>query len=287
MARFLAAVSMTLIVAGCSRNVDTAPPVATPEVVLARPEVVVGGPIELKYRFTVAPDAPPFADDYWVFVHFLDTDGELMWTDDHPPPTPTKSWKAGQAIEYERTIFVPRFPYVGDTSIEVGLFSRASGARLPLQGESRGQRAYKVASFNLQLQGESLFVIFKEGWHPTEQAEAGREWQWSKKEGILAFRNPKRDVMLYLDVDRPGGFSEPQQVEVRLGDTVIDSFSLASNQASLRKIALTPAQLGGSDTTEVRIFVDRTFVPATMPEMDSRDSRELGVRVFRAFVEPK
>jgi hypothetical protein len=36
----------------------------------------------------------------------------------------------------------------------------------------------------------------------------------------------------------------------------------------------------------MRLVVDRTFVPAAIPAMNSRDPRELGVRVFRAYVEP-
>ena len=56
-----------------------------------------------------------------MFVHVVDTDDELMWTDDHNPPTPTTQWKPGQTIEYTRTVFVPVFPYVGDATIQLGL----------------------------------------------------------------------------------------------------------------------------------------------------------------------
>jgi hypothetical protein len=35
------------------------------------------------------------------------------------------------------------------------------------------------------------------------------------------------------------------------------------------------------------IAVDHTFVPAEVPALRSADSRELGIRVFRAYVEPK
>ena len=38
---------------------------------------------------------------------------------------------------------------------------------------------------------------------------------------------------------------------------------------------------------ELRIVVDKTFVPALTPEAASKDPRELGVRVFHAFVDPR
>jgi hypothetical protein len=280
----------TASVAACGRKQDTAAPVATPTVTIARPQVSIGSPLEMKYRFVVAPDAPPFNDDYWVFVHFLDADGELMWTDDHQPATPTRRWKPGETIEYERTMFVPKFPYTGQTVVEIGLFSRQTNQRLPLSGDTKGQRSYTVASFDLQPQNDTQFVVFKDGWHPTEVADdaIGTEWQWSKKEATLTFRNPKRDVTIYLQLDRPvAGYSEPLNVQIRIGEAVVDAFSLAPKQAELRKFPVTAARLGSADTVEMKIVVDRTFVPAQVPELKSTDPRELGVRVFRAYIETR
>jgi hypothetical protein len=285
-----AIVVLAIVASACGRSEDTAAPVATPTVTLARPEASIGSPLEMKYTFAVESDAPAFAEDYWVFVHFLDADGELMWTDDHQPPTPTRQWKPGQVVEYERTMFVPKFPYTGQTLVELGLFSRQTNQRLPLKGDTSGQRSYQVAAFDLAPQNDNQFVIFREGWHPTEVAddEVGTEWQWSKKEATLTFRNPKRDVTAYLQLDRPvSGFAGPQRVEVRIGDVVVDSFSLEPKQAELRKFPVTAAQLGTADTVEMRVSVDRTFVPATVPELKSGDPRELGVRVFRAYIDSR
>lgn len=276
--------------AACGRTEDTTPPVATPTVTIARTEVAIGSPLEIRYRFDVDESAPAFAESYWVFVHFLDADSELLWTDDHPPPTPTTQWKAGAAVEYARTMFIPKFPYEGPTNVEVGLFSPKSGLRLPLAGQTRGQRSYLVGSFDLQAQGDDQFVVFKEGWHPAEVADdqIGTEWQWSRKEATLTFRNPRRDVTLYLQLDRPvNPFVEPQRVELRVGDAVVDGFTLGVNQAELRRVPIAAAQLGEEQTVEVRLVVDRTFVPATIPALKSSDPRELGVRVFRAYVEPR
>lgn len=274
--------------AACAPSADTAAPVATPAVTLARPDAVVGGPIEMTFKWAVAPDAPPFPADGWVFVHFLDADGELLWTDDHEPPAGMAGWKPGTTVEYARTTFAPKLPYVGELQIAAGLFSRGTGQRLPLQAVALGQRSYDVGRLNLQLPGEALLVVFKEGWHATEQAEgSAREWQWSKGSATLAFRNPKRDAVLYLELDRAGGFEEKQAVSLRLGEVVVDTFLLGPGEALLRKVPLTAAQLGSGDAAEVQIVVDRTFIPAELPGSGSRDGRELGVRVFRAFVEPR
>lgn len=288
--RAAVAVLLAVTAAGCGRTADDAPPVATPSVTVGRAAAAIGSPVDMTYRFVVAPDAPAFTEDYWVFVHFVDTDGELMWTDDHEPPTPTRQWKPGGTIEYPRTMFVPKFPYVGQTGVEVGLFSPKTGSRLPLAGQTEGQRSYRVATFDLQLQTDNLFVVFRDGWHETEVSEegSGLEWQWSRKTGTLSFRNPTRDVVLYLQADQPApAFTEPQRIEVRLGSELVDTFALRSGARELRRIPLSASQLGTADTVEMTVSVDKTFVPADVPALRSTDPRELGVRVFRAFVQPR
>ena len=80
---------------------------------------------------------------------------------------------------------------------------------------------------------------------------------------------------------------EPQHVELRIGDSVVDSFALPSGVRELRKVSLTPAQMGSRETVEMTLAVDKSFIPATIPQLKNADTRELGVRVFRAYVQPK
>jgi hypothetical protein len=274
----------------CAEKKDDAKPVATPSLTLSRTDVAVGSPIDMTYRFAMTADAPPLTDDYTVFVHILDTDGEQLWGDDHLPPTPTRQWKAGSTIEYTRTMFVPKFPYVGDARVEVGLYSPKTGERVPLAGETTGHRAIRVASFTLRLAADTYYVVFKSGWYDAETSEGmvGSGWQWSKKEGALSFRNPKRDTLLMIQLDQPAmAFQEPQQVEIRTGRGVVDAFPLSIGRPELRRISLTAQQMGNGDTVDVTVVVDKTFVPASIPQLKSSDARELGLRVFHVFVEPK
>lgn len=277
------------VAAACSRANDDAPPVATPSLTLSRPAAAIGSPMEMTYRFAVAPDAPALAEDYWVFVHFIDTNGELMWTDDHQPPTPVRQWKPGSTVEYQRAMFVPKFPYVGETHVEIGLFSPATGARLPMAGNTEGQRSYRVATFDMRLQTDNVFVVFRDGWYEAEFGPegSGLEWQWSKKEATLSFPNPRRDVRFYLQADQPAAaaLAQPQRVELRIAGTVVDSFAAGPDSSGIRRIEIPAGRLGTADTVDMSISVDETFVPAEVLSLKSADPRELGVRVFRAFVQ--
>ncbi len=275
--------------AACKRKEPQAPPVATPGITLSHDKAPLGSPLDITYKFVVASDAH-FDEDYHVMMHVVDADDELMWTDDHNPPTPTTQWKPGQTIEYTKTVFIPVYPYVGEASIQVGLYSTSDQKRQPLAGEDVGQRAYKVAKIQLQPQTDNLYTVFKDGWHPAEVAAQNQsiEWQWTKKEATLSFKNPKKDAVFYLDLDNPGSaFTEPQQVTVTLNGDSIDQFTLMPKEPQLRKVQLKAAELGAADMDELKIAVDKTYVPASMPEVHSKDPRELGVRVFHAFIDPR
>jgi hypothetical protein len=284
----LGAMALLCVAASCSQGSDTSPAVASMEAALSKSRAPLGSPIEVTYRFRVANDAPALGNRT-VFVHFVDADEELMWTDDHDPPTPTTQWKPGQSVEYTRTIFVPIYPYVGRAKVFAGLYDPSTKERLKLSQVDRGDRSYQVAELELLPQTENVFLIFKDGWHPAEVAadNPGIEWQWTKREATLAFRNPKRDATLFLQLDNPGNASgAATQVEVRIGDQVIATVPADRSSATVRKIALTAAQLGTGDMVEVRLVANSTFVPALEPGAKSNDTRELGVRVFHAFVQP-
>src|SRR5581483_7942767 len=110
-------------------------------------------------------------------------------------------WKPGQTIEYTRTIFVPVYPYVGEASIQVGLYSTATQKRLPLTGENAGQ--------------------------------------WTKKDATFTFKNPKKDCVFYFDVDSPGSvFKEDQQVQLSLNGQSLDRFTLKPGEEQLKRIPL-------------------------------------------------
>jgi hypothetical protein len=284
----IAAVVVVLaVIPACRRRTDNAPPVATPSFSASRPRAPLGSPVEITYRFVVAQNAT-FAEDYRVLAHFVDKNEELMWTDDHAPAIPTSKWSPGQTVEYRRTMFVPIYPYIGDAGVYMGLYSARNQQRLPLTGEDMGQRAYRVGTIQLLPQSESVFIIHKDGWHQPEVApdNPAIEWQWTKKHGTLAFRNPKRDVTFYLHFDgRPDLFAAPQQVAVQVNGVTVDTVAVDTRDEIIRKVPITAAQLGAGDMVDMKVAVDQTFIPAITPAAKSNDRRELGVRVFHTYVE--
>jgi hypothetical protein len=287
LARVCAVVVVAALPGACATQEPAAPAVATASVTLNKERAPLGSPVEITYRFVPEPGAT-FDEDYRVMAHVVDIDEELMWTDDHNPPTPTTKWTPGAPVEYTRTIFIPVYPYVGEASVHVGLYSTRTQKRLPLTGQNMGQNAYKVATIQLLPQTENVFTLFKEGWHPAEIAEKDTSvgWQWTKKTAVLAFKNPRKDIVFYFDVDNPGSvFKEPQQVTISIGGQPVKQVTVKPTERVLHKIPVSAAQLGDGEMTDLQIDVDKTFVPALMPASDNKDPRELGIRVFHAFID--
>src|SRR5258708_8967029 len=113
---------LALAVAGCSGKQQNEPAVATPTLTFSKDRLPIDSAVTLTYKFVVAPNAS-FDKDYWVFVHVLDSEGEQMWTDDHQPPVPTRQWKAGETVEYKRTIFVPNYPYLAKPCDRLAIYT--------------------------------------------------------------------------------------------------------------------------------------------------------------------
>ncbi len=282
----LSAAALASAMAGCGgEEVGESRPI-TPSVSFNKPRAPIGSPVEITYRFEVGPDAEPIAKDFNVFVHFLDSHDALLFTDDHQPPEPTTSWKAGQSVEYKRTLFIPLYPYLGTASVKVGLYVPETGERLGLAGPGDGNLAYPVAQLELLDQKENIFLVYKEGWHQLENQPENRnvEWQWTKKEAVCSFRNPKKDSVLFLEADtNVNALDGPQQVSIWIGESQIESFPIEDRNSILKKVAIPASALGDEDWVDLRIVNGRSFVPQAKGL--GADDRELGLRVYHLYIE--
>jgi hypothetical protein len=274
--------ALCLWAAACSSEGD-APPVAEPSVTVPG-RAAIGRVIDVTYRFVIPATAPAFSNDYTVFVHAVDEGGTRLWTGDHQPPEPTTRWAPGSVIEYTRPMRVPRSAREGRVTLRLGLYLPDTGERLPLSGEHVGRRVYRVAAFDVEpAPAGQVDVFFAEGWHGVETSRDAQalEWRWSRREATVLLRNPERDSVVVIELDQPVALDTgPQQVEVRVGEEVVDTLQVPPSELLLRRIPVPAAMLGNKEFAQLTLRVDRTFVPAKLGQRSATDQRELGVRVF-------
>lgn len=282
-ARLIAVAGALALAAGACRSTppETAPQ-ASMTVKPVQASAEAGAPIDVEYQLAAVAGAAPLPGGLWVFVHMIDDSGMLLWTDDHP----LSSVPSSAPVSYRRTMFVPRLPYTGRVRVEAGLFVKSDGTRVPLAGTDRGGHANDAASFQMQPASNAVFVSFGDGWHGAERdaREVAHEWRWSKGDARLSFRNPRRDAVLWLELDQPVTSVGPQTAELRVGSDLVATIQVIPGARRIERVPLMASRLGASQTVDLDLHVQPTFVPASTAGMANQDTRELGVRVFNVFV---
>lgn len=98
------------------------------------------------------------AADYWVFLHLVDAQGQVVAQTDTPPggadTPPTSGWERGQQIAVPLPLVLPDLP-PGEYRLLMGLYDVASGERVPL---TEGQTADPTLAGEHALLLEQLWV---------------------------------------------------------------------------------------------------------------------------------
>ena len=156
---------------------------------------------------------------------------------------------------YTRTMFIPEFPYVGETRVEVGLFSPAIG-RSPAAGGA-GPRHALVPGGHLRRAARATTCSWSSATAGTRPESGRRPRAWSgsgrRRRATLSFRNPKRDDHLISPGRSAGGApSGAASGRGAVGPRASWTASTVAGRASRRcvKVPLTAEQLGAADTVE-------------------------------------
>ena len=267
---------------GCSTSESL---VAEATVDLGRDRVSVGSPVDVGIRFNVLETLPAMQKDYQVLLHVLDADGDLLWTFDHQPAVPTSQWETGQSIAYNIRETIPLYPYVGEVTVAIGLYSLMTGERLTLSGADLGQKSYVATTFLLDPQDDAEQVAYLDGWYQAEFQDDGRNrWRWMGDRAALGFRNPRGEARLYLELQgRSSLFDRPQRISLSIEGRTIFEGLLGTEELVFVETDLSADDFGSSDDVALQIQVDQTFRPGG-ELVDGGDDRELGVRVFYAYL---
>ena len=288
--RALLLVTPLLLSLACGRRSAVPPNDITPSFVANRMSAPLDSAIEVTYTWKTGPEFKKIDGDYRALVHFIDQGKVQLFTDDHAITPAPSSWEPNKTYSYTRTLFIPLVTYIGEATVTMGLYPNTPrGERVPLKGEDFGLREFKVASLQLLAQVENVRVYHKEGWHNPEPRpnDPAVDSTWTKKEGVLSFKNPKKPVIVYLQFDAP---YSPKNYPAGAPTLTVSAQGRASfvhkfENAELveKKIRFKAEDLGAEDTVELRLSMDQTIVPKTLG-ISPTDDRELGVRVYDVFV---
>ena len=280
-------IAATVLLLACAACGDPGEPVASVTVGVDRDEIPRGRHVLVGYRFDVFRELGTRDGQYRVFVHFLTDEEAVIWQDDHSPPVPISQWRAGETVEYTRRAMIPPYPYIGTSTVAVGIYSPSTGERLPLLSEDLGDRTYVGTTVTFTPARESSILFYEDGWYGEESDTAtGERWRWIADRAGLTFRNPRADATLYLDVQSAprGAVDGPQRLRVSLGANVVHDGVLEFGERTFLEVGLPSRAMGDGASVSLGIDVEPSFVPAEAGS-GATDERRLGARVHYAYVE--
>jgi hypothetical protein len=149
-----------------------------------------------------------------------------------------------------------------------------------------GLRAFKVADMEFLPQTENIFLVYKEGWHSPESSpqNPSLERTWTKKEALVSFQNPGKDVILYLEADTNSkAFAEPPVLTVGTTTGRGLTIPIENSEVFVRKIRLTAEDLGDGEWVDLKLSMNQSFVP-TEVGVNDHDDRELGLLVYHLWL---
>lgn len=286
LARLAALLAMAAV--GCGGDDVTRSVMASVE--LDVPESVPqGSPFDIGYTWTPAEDFEPPPEDYRIFVHFEDPDGNIVTQDDHYPPLPTTQWVAGEPVTYRHWVYPAPGLRPDYFDLYVGMYDD-EGQVATLHDGSLENRPL-VHSAVIRADDAAGIPVPVDGFHDDETSLTVedpyvREWRWMGKEGVVAFSNPHGDAILHLrslsPVDNLG--SDAQTVTIRVGDREVASYEATDSSPHVRRFEIPAEVFGDGEWVDFTISVDEAFVPAEVVE-GSDDIRELGLQIFWMYLQ--
>jgi hypothetical protein len=163
------------------------------------------------------------------------------------------------------------------------------GPRDPARPEQKreGKEAleHAVGEIELLSQIENVFLVYKEGWHNPEgdPEQPQREFVWTMKEAVTAFKNPRKDIVIYLEAaTRPEAFRVPPVLRLAVNGVGI-AVPIKGAAPFLEKVRIRAADLGTEEWVDLRLTMNGTFVPKARGS-GATDDRELGLRVHSLYV---
>src|SRR6185295_4076661 len=268
----------------CRRRQPAEANAIVPSFTINRPRAPLGSAVEITYTWNAEPSAKKLGKDYRALVHFLDAHGVMLFDDDHLPTPPTTAWEPGKSYSYTLTKFIPIYPYVGESEVRMGLYRDRE--RVALKGADAGMQEYNVGKIEPLPTTENIFLVYKEGWHNPESRtdNPGLEVTWTKKDALVSFKNPKKDVILYLEADTNSkAFEGPPVLTISVAGKTGLVVPIESSEVFLKKIRIKAADLGNDEWVDLRLSMNQSFVPK-LKGINTTDDRELGLMVYHLYV---
>ena len=220
---------------------------------------------------------------YRVFVGVVDADEQLMWTDDHDPPTPDEQWKPQSDDHVHAYRVRPGLSVRRRRGDSHGpLLDEYTEAPAAERRQHRTALRTDVARLQLLPQTENVFTVYQGGMAPGRSAGQNSlvEWQWTKKDGNARVQEPRKPMpsSIWSWTIRSSRSTKSRQSRSRSAGQTVDQFSSRRSSRCSRRFRSTLHSSARRTWPNSTSTVSKTFVPAA----DARRQQPRSARIGRS-----
>lgn len=128
-------------------------------------------------------------------------------------------------------------------------------------------------------------IVYAEGFFD-EERDGANSWRWMEPQGVVKLKNTGREMVLKI-MGRPPveHMRDMPKIKIALNGATLEEVA-GSGEMLSREYAITPAQQGGGEWSELRISSDGHFVPKNVYK-NSADERRLAFSLTSLSWQPK
>ena len=126
-------------------------------------------------------------------------------------------------------------------------------------------------------------IVYGAGFSDLEKG-ADTSWRWMGNDGVITLKNAKKEMRLRLMGSVPMNRIPKSTITVILNGEQLGQIPGA--QSVDKEFSIPAAQQGSGATSELRLKMDKVFVPKEV-DKNSTDDRKLGFSVTKIVWEPK
>src|SRR5438445_207118 len=106
----------------------------------------------------------------------------------------------------------------------------------------------------------------------------------AKKLAIISFKNPKKDIIVYLEADTNyKAFDQPPVLTIAVGNKAGLVVPIENSEVFLKKVHVKAADLGDQEWVDLRLSMNQSFIPKAKG-INPSDDRELGLMRYNLYV---
>lgn len=244
--------------------------------------------LRITYSWKTGASFQPFDTEMLAKVHFTNENGNILWQDDHQIEPSALKWVADGVYEYDRIVYVPLITRNTTVSVNMGLYSQASGKKFVLQSNAEtGKDKIRVAELPVTPPKSpddlpEARIRYDNGWFQLEKnASTNTSWRWISDKATLILKNPGRDAELYIKGWVPTSILKSNsKLTILHGDSILNtSEDLQNNFAVL--IDVNEDLFNGKPEIELNLMVEPSYVPNEVS--NTSDTRRLASMIYVCY----